>query len=272
MRKGFSLIELLVAMAVLAILLVLLAQMFSMVSNTWRAGRSQVDNFAQARVALDVIGRDVESSVLRPDLPSFFVSGAPQFAFYTRQQSMVSETNSGNRPLSRVFYSVTNGAQGCNLRRSAHGYNFGEDVGYSPASWSVPGGGSAFDSDIGPGVLVMRQQYIGTNGRNILPENIQASWTNVGTNAGIGALRAVTVSLAVVDRDAVQLLLTSGRLQQFQSNFGAVDPGAVRSFASAWQDQLDDPSAPLAAGGIPPRVLRSLRIFERTVTLPISRE
>ncbi len=49
MRRGFSLIELLVAMVMLAILLVLLAQMFSMVSNTWRAGRSQVDNFCRRR-------------------------------------------------------------------------------------------------------------------------------------------------------------------------------------------------------------------------------
>lgn len=272
MRRGFSLVELLVAMAVLAILLVLLAQMFSMVSNTWRAGRSQVDNFAQARVALDMISRDLESAVLRPDLPAFFVSGAPQFAFYTRQQSLVSETNSGNRPLCRVFYGVTNGVEGCNLRRSAHGYNFGEDVGYSPTNWSVSGTGAIFDSDIGPGVLVIRQQFIGTNGRNILAENVQAAWTNIGTNFGIGALRAVTVSLAVVDKDAVQLLLNSGRLQQFQSNFSSADPGAVRSFASTWQDQFDDPSTPLTNGGIPLRVLRSLRIFERTITLPISRE
>jgi prepilin-type N-terminal cleavage/methylation domain-containing protein len=272
MRRGFSLIELLVAMTVLAILLVLLAQIFSMVSNTWRAGRSQVDNFAQARVALDVIGRDVESAVLRPDLPAFFVDSVPQFAFHTRQQSLVTETNSGNRPLCRVMYGVTNGTEGCNLRRSAHGYNFGEDVGYSPTNWSVSGTGLVFDSDIGPGVLVIRQQFMGTNGRNVLPEQIQASWTNVGTNAGVGALRAVTISLAVVDKDAVQILVSSGKLQQFQSNFSSADPGAVRSYASAWQEQLDDASAPLANGGIPPRILRSLRIFERTITLPTSRE
>ncbi len=87
----------------------------------------------------------------------------------------------------------------------------------------------------------------------------------------VGALRAVTVSLAVIDKDAVQALVDAGRLQQFQSNFSTVDPGAVRSFARSWQDQLDDSSGPLTNGGIPPRVLRSLRIFERTVA-PTSRE
>ncbi len=75
---------------------------------------------------------------------------------------------------------MTNGGAGCNLRRSAHGYNFGEDIGYSPTNWSVTVGGAVFDSDIGPGVLVMRQQFIGTNGKNILPENLSAAWTNIG--------------------------------------------------------------------------------------------
>jgi hypothetical protein len=216
-----------------------------------------------------MMSRDLEGAVLRPDLPAFFIAGAPSLSFYTRQQGLVTDTNSGNRPLSRVAYSVTNTAAGSSLRRSSRGFNYGEDLSYSPTNWSVPTGGPAFDSDLGPGVLIVRQQFIGTNGLNILPEKLFAGWTNSGTNSGVGAVRAMTISLAVVDRDTLRLLMESGKLGQLQANFSTNDPGAIRSYAKAWQDQFDDPAAPFAAGGVPKRVLRGLRIFERTVSLPI---
>jgi len=271
-RAAFSLIELLVAMAVLAVLLILLTQVFSMVSGIWNAGRSQADNFAQARVALDVMGRDLQAAVLRPDLPAFFVGGAPELAFYTKQQSLASATNSGNRPLSQVSYVVTNTIDGSSLRRSARGFNFGEDVGYSPTNWTMPAGQTTFDSDIGPGVLIARHQFIATNGLNILPSAVAEGWADSGTRPGVSSLRAVTLSLAVVDRDSLRLLRESGKLDQLLQNFSGSNPGGIRSFAAAWQDQLDDSSSPLAQGGVPIRILRNLKIFERTVVLPISKE
>ena len=275
-RKAFSLIELLVSIAVLSILVVLLTQMLGMVAKTWTSGKSQADNFTQARIALDMIARDIEAISLRPDLPAFLTGNppTPEMAFYTKQKGFVSETNSGNRSLSRVRYFVTNVVGGSALRRSAVGFDFGDDVGYvatGTVPWSVPSGGAAFGSDIGPGVLVLRHQFIGTNGTNIPPQDVNPGWKDGSSGAiGVGNLRAIVVSLAVMDADSIKILKNSGTVTNLQGNFSTAAPGAVRSYASAWQAQLDDPSRPLLSGGVPPGVLKGLRVFETTVMLPSS--
>jgi len=272
--EGFTLIELLVSMAVMAILVVLFVQMLTMGMSAWNSGRSQADNFSQARVALDVIARDLATAAVRKDLPAFFdASSSPALTFYTEQQGLIATNTTGNRPLSRVFYQVTNGGDGSSLlRRSANGFNFGDEVGYSPAVWGVVmATNSTFDADIGRGVLVMKHQFIGTNGLNVLPAGVNNAWTN-STNSpalpGIKSLRALTISMAVVDGETLKLLNSLGKLSQLQANFETNDPGAVRSFASTWQAQLDNPNHPLANGGIPIKLLRGLKTFERTIMLP----
>lgn len=270
---GFSLIELLVAMAVLGLLLVMLAQIFSVVSTTWRAGRAQADHFAQARVALGMVSRDLQAAVLRPDLPAFFSQTGPVLSFFTRRPGLVTMTNTGNRPLSLVAYSVTNTTDGSNLRRLVQGFDYGDSLDYSPAAWSAPAITNTWASDMGPGTLIMRYQFIGTNGQNLLPASVHAGWEDLGGNPGINALRAVIVSLAVTDQDSMRRLIDSGKLQTLQSNLSAVaSPGALRSFASAWQSQLDDPGAPLTSGGVPASVAAKVRVFECTVTLPVAQQ
>lgn len=266
--QAFSLLEMLVAVAVLAVVVVLFVQMLSMVMKTWNAGRAQADNFTQARIALDVMSRDLEAISRNADLPAFYVDGLPQLAFHTKQQSLVTATENGNRPLSRIMYSVTNVAGTSLLRRSAKGFNFGEEVGFAPTNWSVATNGASFDSDIGPGVLLLRHQFIGSNGLNILPSDVNPGWTNLATTNGVGNLRSVVISLAVIDRDHLKLLQDAGKLAQLQSNFGTNNPGPLLSYASTWQAQLDDAARPLLAGGVPAVVLRGLKVFERTVLLP----
>ncbi len=271
-QAAFTLIELMVALAVLAILIVLLTQIFSLVANTWASGRSQANNFSQARVALDVMARDLEGAALRPDLPAFFSGSAPKFVFYSQQQGLVSSNAGGNRPLSRVDYAITNTTNGSLLRRSSRGFNFSDDIGYASTNWSVSTNGNVFPADIGPGILVMRYQFIGLGGTNLPPASVNASWTNAATLPGVGALRAVTISVAVMDAGSMKILQDSGKLSQLQGNFSTNNPGAIRSYASDWQLQVDDASGPLAAGGIPRRVLRGVKVFERTVPLPVSPE
>lgn len=265
---AFSLLEMLVAVAVLAVVVVLFSQMVAMVMRTWNAGRSQADNFAQARVALEVMSRDLEAMVRTPDLPAFSIDGQPRLAFHTKQQGLVAPTENGTRPLCRIIYTVTNVAGTSLLRRSAKGFNFGEDVGFAPTNWSVATNGAVFDSDIGPGVLLLRHQFIGTNGLNLLPGEINAGWTNLATTNGVSSLRAVVLSLAVLDRDHLKILQDAGKLAQLQANFGTNNPGALLSYASTWQAQLNDSARPLLAGGVPAVVLQGLKIFERTVLLP----
>ena len=266
--RGFTLLELLVAMAVLTLLLLLCSQVLMVAISTWTSGRSQADNFSQARVALDIIARDLETAVLRKDTPAFFNSSGPMLTFYTRQVGLISSNASGNRPISRVAYNVTTDSSGNSvLRRSANGFNFGDDMGYSPATWAVLLASPSYDADIGPGVLVLKYQFIGSDGLDVMPANVNPGWTASGATPGVGTLKAVTLSMAVIDAESLKVLNASGKLAALQANFTADDPGQLRSFATAWQAQLDSAAKPLATGTIPARAIDGIKVFERTVMI-----
>lgn len=268
-NRCFSLVELLVAICVLTILGLLLSQMLIMVSNTWKIGRSQADNFSQARSALDLIAGDIEGGVIRPDLPAFFSGNSDALIFYTKQQGLKASSKTGNRPFSAVSYSVINvGGTNSMLRRTASGFDYGDAVNYTASDWNVTTTGPSFDSDIGPGVLLMKYQFISTNGVNVLPNQVNPTWTNSMTRLGIRSLRAVIISVAVIDSENIKLLQSAGKLEQLRSNLSTNNPGAIRSYRSLWQDQIDSASRPLTSGGIPPQALRGLRTFERAVMLP----
>jgi prepilin-type N-terminal cleavage/methylation domain-containing protein len=65
--SGFSLVELLTAMAVLAILSLLLLGISNQVGNTWASGQSANQNRTKARAALEFIGRELQAAFLSPD-------------------------------------------------------------------------------------------------------------------------------------------------------------------------------------------------------------
>ena len=65
--RAFSLLELLVAIVLLAILGVLMAQITGSITSATRLSNQGVDAAAQARIAFDRIGMDLNSAVLRPD-------------------------------------------------------------------------------------------------------------------------------------------------------------------------------------------------------------
>lgn len=268
---SFTLVEMLVSMVVLVILVVLCAQVLGMAMNTWKSGRSQADNFNQARIALDIMARDLETAVVRQDLPAFFSGSTPALTLYTKQAELLSSGVTGNRPLGRVLYAVTTGADGSSLlRRSVNGFNFGDDLGYSPAAWSVAMTSPTIDDDIGSGVLAMKYQFIGPDGLNVLPSKVNQAWTNSASLPGIQSLRAVILSIAVIDGENLKLLNGQGKRAVLQGNFSAADPGSLRSFADAWQAQLDGAGHPLAQGGVPEKTLMGLKFFQRTVILPPS--
>jgi prepilin-type N-terminal cleavage/methylation domain-containing protein len=64
---GFSLVELLVAMAVLAILSLVLLGVSNQVGNTWASGQNDNQNRMRARAALEFIGRELQAAFLSPD-------------------------------------------------------------------------------------------------------------------------------------------------------------------------------------------------------------
>ncbi|HEY5895104.1 MAG TPA: prepilin-type N-terminal cleavage/methylation domain-containing protein [Chthoniobacterales bacterium] len=76
---GFTLSELLVAIAILGGLISLLFSVVDQTTRIWRTSEQRVDAFREARAALFTIARDLESMVASPDSDS---DGAPDFNFF----------------------------------------------------------------------------------------------------------------------------------------------------------------------------------------------
>lgn len=65
-RRGFSLLELLVAMAVLSVLLIVLANLSGYVSRVWSRVSSQSRLLQEGRAAMETIARDLRQATLHP--------------------------------------------------------------------------------------------------------------------------------------------------------------------------------------------------------------
>ena len=83
-RNAFTLVEMLVAIAVLALVTVLIADMMGSVSSAWNRSREKMDNFGKGRALLNLLQQELQNAVLREDLPVF---PGGDFAFYTRRMS-----------------------------------------------------------------------------------------------------------------------------------------------------------------------------------------
>lgn len=66
--RAFTLVELLISIAILSLLVVLLANLLGGVSRAWTSGERQVQTFQDGRAALDLISRELAQAVISPRL------------------------------------------------------------------------------------------------------------------------------------------------------------------------------------------------------------
>lgn len=62
-KKAFTLIELLISMAILALLMALLFQIFELAMRTWQSAEQRTESFREARAALHIISRDLRNTL-----------------------------------------------------------------------------------------------------------------------------------------------------------------------------------------------------------------
>jgi len=62
-KKGFSLLELLVALAVFSILVVLLMSMVDTATKLWRTNENRIDSYREARAVVSIVTRDLQSAL-----------------------------------------------------------------------------------------------------------------------------------------------------------------------------------------------------------------
>jgi prepilin-type N-terminal cleavage/methylation domain-containing protein len=73
-RRAFSLLEVLVAMAVLSLVLVLLLSVTNNASKLWRANENRVDSYREARAAINTIADDLASLCVSTNTAYFAVT------------------------------------------------------------------------------------------------------------------------------------------------------------------------------------------------------
>ncbi|MEQ1840764.1 MAG: prepilin-type N-terminal cleavage/methylation domain-containing protein, partial [Verrucomicrobiales bacterium] len=63
-RRAFSLIELMVAMGILSILMLMMTVLLDQVQKSWRYSESRISQFREARVAFDLMTKNIGQASL----------------------------------------------------------------------------------------------------------------------------------------------------------------------------------------------------------------
>jgi type II secretory pathway component PulJ len=113
-KEGFTLVEILVAVAVLMILVVLVAQIVGSASSLTAAGHKRMDADDEARLVMDRIAADLSGMPRRSDLSLLLVNnrGNDELYFVSRSPGYAPLRSASNSGMTLVGYRVnTNGFQ-----------------------------------------------------------------------------------------------------------------------------------------------------------------
>lgn len=256
-RKGFTLLELLVAMAVLIMISVALLSITSSASSTISASDSQRETAAQARQALSRIGADITAQLRRNDIyygyPPAVTNTSSELAFYTEAASY-----NGNRKVSLVRYRVNPGTHG--LERGVLGLSWAD-----PSQFFLPAGQSGTisnqipsvpDADfqiLSPQIFRFEVCYLSVD------ESTGNSLLATTPPAKIQDLRALVVGIAALDERSFKII-TPAQVEGIAAKLP--HPAANQDPVTCWEGQLGSPN--FAAGaGIPQSVAGKIRFYQR---------
>jgi prepilin-type N-terminal cleavage/methylation domain-containing protein len=274
-NRAFTIVELLVSVAVLAVLVLLVSRLFSSAASIITSGNKRMDADAQLRPVFDRMAVDFSQMVKRSDVDYYVKSlsnaqaGNDQIAFYSTVAGYYPSSGSQS-PTSVVSYRI-NSTLGSTtfskLERMSKGLVWnGVSTTNTPvvflpltisATWPAATNGN-LDSDyelIGPYIFRFEYSYLLKNGNvSITPWDTSAGHTSV---SGMQDVAAVSVCIAAMDQKSrvlisdSQLTTLAGRLNDFT---GSMRPGDL---LSQWQTVLD------GITDIPRPSVSAVRIYER---------
>ena len=278
-KASFTLVELLVAIAVLSIMLVALAGITGVVSNAWINGIGTVDNFTKARVTLSLMDRDIQMMVLRRDLAAFSdQTNGSVCAFYTQVQG---QPGIDTRTLSLVQYSLAQPptpttATNSILRRFSYGMNYSTaasamtpTVGYSASLVQMTNSvvAAAAPDEVSSGVVAFEWQFIDGTGTIQTPSSTTPFLYNFSNPSSTSNYRAVIVSMVVLSSSAYQTAIQTGKLGTLIGVFSTTAP-ANQTYSQVWNAFLAAPNATFL--GLPSPMRAGVKVFERLIPLPIT--
>lgn len=268
MKKAFTVLELLVAMAVLALILAVMLQITNGILRATLTQNQQLDATAAARRALDILGTDLERAIVGPNsallvpnsatnrLLSFLTSrGGPGTA--NHRFLAVSYATNANHDLQRLYASIP--YADANLPLACANATF-----TTPAE-PLASGILAFDiralADGGTSYPVTNaaSAHWATNSYNglAISSAFKALLTPSASFAGglTNRTRALEIWIASIDPQNLRLLQSSSQLASLIATLRAKTP-------SEWRTTIDD------ATNIPPVVKSGIRIQKKSLPAP----
>jgi prepilin-type N-terminal cleavage/methylation domain-containing protein len=269
---GFTLVEMLVAVAVLGILILILAQIFGMMNSTWLYGQGKINNFTKARAMLNMLDNDFRSAIFRPDLAAFPAAGTVEF--YTQRPGVPTDANAV-RNISLVKYALmtgtTNGLPTSTLQRfdmpvpwtgagTATYLAFGNPTGFTSTAAGATSG-TLTPRDTAPGVVAFAVLFVQADGSfsttTFTPDVAASGLPNTNPTRGIG------VTLAVIDDQAMRLLSPT-QLSSLQSGFATTVTGS-QNVKADWEHYL---ATGLAWNSYPKNLGTGIGIYEAYMPIP----
>lgn len=278
--RGFTLLEMLVALAVLSMVVLLLFQTIGATSSSSAMMKRRLDMDAEARSVFDRMDADISSMVIRQDVDALFL-GLPQdgsggidrndqFYFYSQSPGHSSST-SGISPLSMIGYAVTN----LQLARMAmtkgwddlpflttnvvvtgfNTTNLPQCLGIATNYWHVVGP-SVFRMEIG---LMMKPGTVNADGSTNQANSYAYLANPAKPRHGLANVAAVVVAVGLLD----------------SSSRAVVPPAQLTNMGSLLQDCMTNGGIPLSAwesnltlsNGLPQPLANRVRLYIRTFPL-----
>ncbi len=259
-HQAFTLVELLVAMAVLSILIVLMGQMLALTSQGIAINSKKLDAAEQARLVFDRLGMDLAARPQRTDLGMVLTkaTGNDSLEFYGSVDGYA-----GGRQVTAVGYRIQQTAAGriYQLERGAVGTDWGPVAGSNPFVQFLPNTLAApAASDPNYEVLsseIFRLEYCYLLNTGLFSNSPQ------GSNAtDYSHVQALVVAVAVLDTRS-RSVLTSTQIGSLSQDLLDTKEGDDPLFD--WNTVMTQNTF---ATGLPTQAVQNIRLYQRTFYVP----
>lgn len=250
--SAFTLLELLVAMAVMALVMVAIVSITNGTASLTQGAQGRIVGNAELRTALNRLSADLDVALIRSDLPAFAINASSENAVL--EFCIASQGYSGDRPFSQVRYEISADSSG--LIRAIKGFGWTQD--------KVPFGSTNSTLSEYPDEDLLGARIFRFDCKFLLSNGTYTSDSEELDNA-----RALVVSLATIDPQA---LAKMNRPNLPISELASLFPESSNGPAfEAWSALLQSPSFVSDNPSIPPAVLSGIQTAGRIIPLPRQR-
>ncbi len=269
-QRGFTLVEMLVAVAVLGLLVAMLAQTVALTGQAISVNSKKLDATGEARLVFDRLATDLAARPRRSDLGALFtkINGGTSTAGANDTLQFYSEVDgySGAHQIAAVGYRIqqTTTTRYYQLERGAVGTDWGPGTSSNPFVQFLPNMFAApLTADPNYDVLangVFRLEFCVLLNTGVMtnPPAPTASSPNTDLTNVVGLI----VAIGVLDANSLKSV-SHAQLQQLAAalpdNTSGDNPLADWNTARAQTG---------FASGIPPQIIQSVRLYQRTFYVP----